>query len=232
MTQRQIVNYSKMVAASLALAATSLHAADKPELFEWQYRTETPAAGWEKGDGSASDWKTAPGGFGGRGDLQAPGAIVGTEWTSPDIWIRRKVDLKNLPKRPAVLVYHDEDAEIFINGQPAATYKKFSHGYELAIIEPSARESLKQGANLLAVHCHQTTGGQYIDAHLVDADALPDIRTIAGTDGSVKSDLITEWGSKVTAGNAWQKTYPRPQLKRNNWKNLNGKWDYAVTDRA
>ncbi len=42
------------------------------------------------------------------------------------------------------------------------------------------------------------------------------------------SGLVTEWGSKVTAENAWRE-YPRPQMRRDNWTCLNGKWDYAVT---
>lgn len=44
-----------------------------------------------------------------------------------------------------------------------------------------------------------------------------------------KSPLMTEWGEKVTPKNAWRE-YPRPQMVRANWTNLNGEWDYAVTD--
>ena len=40
--------------------------------------------------------------------------------------------------------------------------------------------------------------------------------------------LITQWGEELTAENAWQE-YPRPQLCRENWTNLNGEWDYTVT---
>lgn len=40
--------------------------------------------------------------------------------------------------------------------------------------------------------------------------------------------MTTTWGDKVTADNAWQE-YPRPQLERTNWTNLNGTWSYAVT---
>ena len=43
-----------------------------------------------------------------------------------------------------------------------------------------------------------------------------------------KSPLITEWGEKVTPENAWRE-YPRPQMVRGNWTNLNGEWDYAIT---
>lgn len=43
-----------------------------------------------------------------------------------------------------------------------------------------------------------------------------------------KVAMRTKWGRDVTAENVWQ-SYPRPQLKRDNWTNLNGHWDYAVT---
>ena len=40
--------------------------------------------------------------------------------------------------------------------------------------------------------------------------------------------IKTTWGEKVTPVNVWQ-NYPRPQLKRAEWSNLNGLWKYAVT---
>src|SRR5204862_7078111 len=40
--------------------------------------------------------------------------------------------------------------------------------------------------------------------------------------------LMTKWGKQVTPENAW-KEYPRPQLVRKDWLNLNGLWDYAIT---
>jgi beta-galactosidase len=39
---------------------------------------------------------------------------------------------------------------------------------------------------------------------------------------------MTEWGAKVTPENVW-KEYPRPQMVRENWTNLNGLWDYSIT---
>lgn len=38
---------------------------------------------------------------------------------------------------------------------------------------------------------------------------------------------MTSWGEKVTPENAWTE-YPRPQLRRGEWQNLNGMWDYAL----
>lgn len=46
---------------------------------------------------------------------------------------------------------------------------------------------------------------------------------------SPQGDKIkTRWTEQVTVENVWQ-VYPRPQLKRTEWKNLNGLWGYQVT---
>jgi|GEM_PF-957364 len=41
--------------------------------------------------------------------------------------------------------------------------------------------------------------------------------------------LYTRWAKDVTPGSALSE-YPRPQMVRKQWENLNGLWDYAVTD--
>ncbi|MEI7910686.1 MAG: sugar-binding domain-containing protein [Verrucomicrobiota bacterium] len=43
----------------------------------------------------------------------------------------------------------------------------------------------------------------------------------------VAGRMMTEWGRSVKPETAWQE-YPRPQLERADWTNLNGLWDYAV----
>ncbi|HXH98848.1 MAG TPA: glycoside hydrolase family 2 TIM barrel-domain containing protein [Sphingobacteriaceae bacterium] len=40
-------------------------------------------------------------------------------------------------------------------------------------------------------------------------------------------NMKTEWGAKVTPENAWRQ-YPRPQMVRSEWKNMNGLWDYSI----
>jgi len=44
----------------------------------------------------------------------------------------------------------------------------------------------------------------------------------------VPGHIMTEWAEKVDPNNTLPE-YPRPQLVRGNWVNLNGLWDYAVT---
>ena len=42
-----------------------------------------------------------------------------------------------------------------------------------------------------------------------------------------QSSLMTQWASNVSPDNSHPE-YPRPQLVRVDWRNLNGLWDYAV----
>jgi len=43
--------------------------------------------------------------------------------------------------------------------------------------------------------------------------------------------LTTPWTAKVTADHALPE-YPRPQLVRPRWTNLNGLWDYAILPKS
>ena len=45
---------------------------------------------------------------------------------------------------------------------------------------------------------------------------------------SRKAPLMTRWADQVGPDNVWPE-YPRPQLVRPDWVNLNGLWDYAIS---
>ena len=60
------------------------------EPAQWRYSTEAPTGEWFKPKFDASSWKEGPGGFGTKG---TPGAVVRTEWNTPDIWLRREFTL-------------------------------------------------------------------------------------------------------------------------------------------
>lgn len=40
--------------------------------------------------------------------------------------------------------------------------------------------------------------------------------------------LLTRWAKEVSSAKALPE-YPRPQMVRDSWQNLNGVWDYAIT---
>ncbi len=132
----------------------------------WQFTTSKPSPGWEKPEFDAEKWTTGEGGFGTKG---TPGAIVRTEWKTDDIWLRRTFDLKELPTADVLMrLHHDEDAEVYINGVLALKVGGFITNYSEFPLTTDGRKALKVGANTIAVHCHQTSGGQYIDLGLVE----------------------------------------------------------------
>jgi hypothetical protein len=134
------------------------------EGLEWRYTTDKPAAGWEKPGFDDSAWKTGPGGFGKEG---TPGAVVRTPWTTADIWLRRVVDLPaGKLTAPHLRVYHDEDCGVYVNGVPVVSLTGYATHYVLVPMRETA--ALKTGRNVIAVHCHQTEGGQGIDVGIVD----------------------------------------------------------------
>ena len=45
----------------------------------------------------------------------------------------------------------------------------------------------------------------------------------------VGEEIKTPWASEVNPDNVLPE-YPRPQMVRQAWSNLNGLWDYAITD--
>ncbi|MCK8495012.1 glycoside hydrolase family 2 [Spirosoma sp. RP8] len=46
-----------------------------------------------------------------------------------------------------------------------------------------------------------------------------------------KAPIMSRWEKQITAENAWRE-YPRPQLVRRQWQNLNGMWEYAITPKT
>jgi hypothetical protein len=129
----------------------------------WRWTTTAPAAGWEIPGFDDRAWKEGTSGF---GTADVPNSTVGTVWTSHDIWLRRtlKLPAKIAPGDVKLLVHHDEDTEITIDGVFAARLSGYTTDYQVADLAPEAKARLKPGAEItLAVHCHQTTGGQFID---------------------------------------------------------------------
>jgi hypothetical protein len=139
------------------------------ERVMWRYTLDKPADDWFKPGFDASAWKESRAGFGTRG---TPGAVVRTEWKTDDIWLRREFAIQaGKSDDLRLLMHHDEDAEVYINGVLAAMAPGFTGDYEQYELSREARVALKPDGNVLAVHCHQTAGGQFIDAGIVKIEA-------------------------------------------------------------
>jgi hypothetical protein len=131
----------------------------------WRYTISKPGDGWEGPAFRDSAWQQGESGFGTAG---TPGAVIGTTWQTDDIWLRREV---NLPagdySKVNAWLHHDEDAEVYINGALALKAGGYITAYDVFTLTPEGSAAIKPGNNLIAIHCHQTVGGQFVDFGLV-----------------------------------------------------------------
>jgi len=137
----------------------------------WRYTTAKPPDDWLKPDFDDAKWQSGPAGFGTKA---TPGSVVRTEWRTPDIWIRREFALPDGKFDDAQFIaHHDEDCEVYVNGVLAGKASGFVGSYEELGMTPEGRAALRPGKNILAVHCHQTQGGQYIDVGIAKVTETP-----------------------------------------------------------
>jgi hypothetical protein len=132
----------------------------------WSYTTTPPKADWTDLAFKEDGWKKGVGGFGTSG---TPGAVVRTTWNTKNIWLRKKFTLEHIPSSLAIDLHHDDDVTVWLNDSLVYKAKGYLVEYKRFLLHGDALKVLKKGENVLAIHCLQTTGGQYIDAGLVEA---------------------------------------------------------------
>jgi predicted alpha-1,2-mannosidase len=146
-------------------------AGDKP--LVWRYTTTKPDHDWNHPDFPDSTWQEGPGGFG----TEDEGVTPHTPWNTDDIWMRTTIDLKTVPARAALAVYHDQEVEVYLNGVLIARDSGWVHTYQTlrtfsAYSDASA--ALHVGRNSLALHIrHPGEGRHFADAVLL-RETLPD----------------------------------------------------------
>ncbi len=181
----------------------------------WSYTTNTPATNWYAFNFDASAWSTGPAGF---GTTSTPGAVVGTTWSSSNIWIRQTFTIGSLtPQDRAELVFnlfHDEDCQIYINGVLAGSATGYITSYGILSMNAAGQNALiANGTNVIAVHCLNTTGGQDIDVGIskevlvlnslvVPTDYLG-YWMLDETNGTVASDATGNGNNGIVAGATW-----------------------------
>ena len=137
------------------------------EARTWKFTLNKPdTSKWFMTNFSDSGWTSAKAGFGTEG---TPGAVNRTTWNTHNIWLRQEFtlgDLSNINNDNLMLyIHHDDECEVYINGVEAAKINGATSGYAVtAITEAGKRALISNGKNVIAIHCHQGGGGQYIDA--------------------------------------------------------------------
>ena len=138
---------------------------------EWSYTFAAPGEGWAKPEFDAAAWKRGPAGFGSGDDHGS--APIRTEWTSDEIWVRRGFILAAGDLNDVQLtIQHDDDAEVYINGVLALRLPG-ANRYETFDLPKAVWATLRAGENVIAIHCRDTGGDQYLDAGFVTSRLMP-----------------------------------------------------------
>jgi WD40 repeat protein/tetratricopeptide (TPR) repeat protein len=142
------------------------------EAVRWRFATTKPPADWTSAAFDDSTWKTGAGIFG--KDLPQ-GVVARTEWSTSDIWLRRKFEWKPDPAVQSLLarVIHDDAFELFINGQQVLSRQVHTPAYDSYPVDARAVGLLKPGTNTMAVHCNSPHGTQSIDVGLLGLPSSP-----------------------------------------------------------
>ena len=173
------------------------------ERWEAKFTMSQPAANWIQPQFDDSGWTKGKAAFGTK-DMKR----IGTEWNTEDIWVRRSFNLnQDLTNDIIYLRYsHDDVFELYLNGEKLVA-TDYSWNDDVTIeLSASAKAKLRKGTNIIAAHCHNTTGGAYVDFGLFrenkqlsnfkeaaiqkSVDVLPTQTYYTFTCGPVELDLV------------------------------------------
>ena len=132
------------------------------ERWEASYTTSQPGSGWSEFQFNDNNWRKGKAGFGSR-DMKR----IETEWKgeNTDIYIRRTFEISDPEAAEDIyLIYsHDDVFELYLNGEKlVSTGLVWKDDVYLKLSE-QAKKQLRKGKNVIAAHCHNTTGGSYVD---------------------------------------------------------------------
>jgi hypothetical protein len=136
-------------------------AADGELCLPYRFTTAKPAEDWLSAGFDDASWAEAKAPF---GTINKPR----TAWNTPDLWLRRSFEWDGKPvSNAALVIFHDETTEVYVNGQKVWERSGFNNAYEIFNISEVLKKVLKPGRNQLAIHTNQTAGGQFIDLALL-----------------------------------------------------------------
>ena len=131
----------------------------------WKYTTDEPASHWTTANFDDSAWKTGLAAFGNKGGWDW---AIHSPWKTSDIWLRQSFKYDGSVFHRAMLVAHyDNDTEVYVNGKRIWQGTGWNDRYDGFSVYETLQNAIKKGQNEIAIHCHQDSGGQYIDAALL-----------------------------------------------------------------
>ena len=130
--------------------------------------TKQSNTNWTQRTYNDSSWKEEKAAWGTPGEYPN----VNNNWTdtNSDIYVRRTVTLtaEDLQKDLWIQFSHDDVFELYVNGtQVIGTPETWIQG-ETHQLTADEKRKLVVGENVLAAHCHNTSGGAYIDFGLFE----------------------------------------------------------------
>ncbi len=128
-----------------------------------KYVTSTPKDGWNQIDFDDTSWTSGEAPWGGGDDNYSKTANTVWEGGNVDIWVRREFTLDEIRDDATyyVMYKHDDVFQLYVNGtEVVSTGETWNVGGLSALIDKGI---LRKGKNILACHCHNTTGGAYVD---------------------------------------------------------------------
>ncbi len=150
------------------------------EPWNGKYTQKAPAKNWEQKDFNDRGWEKGKGAF---GTPEMPS--LGSLWNTKDIWVRREFTIPNdLASGDVYLIYsHDDIFELYLNGSQLV---KTAYEWHNNVVLKIDRSLLAQGEkNVIAAHCHNRTGGGYVDFGLFQEDARKEVFSETAVQNSV-----------------------------------------------
>ena len=65
-------------------------------------------------------------------------------------------------------LYHDDNVEVYLNGTEVYNVTGWTSDFKLIPLKDKFKNKLKNGENVLAIHCANTAGGSWLDVGLVN----------------------------------------------------------------
>lgn len=130
-----------------------------------RWTTSMPSEKWTAMNYDDSSWREDEGAFGTI--VNEPTAI--TDWSTPEIWVRRTFTLdEDLAGRKVYLEFcNDDDAVFYINGIEVHNTGSVCHKNEVIPVPEAAVATLQKGENIITAECKNPVGNGLLDFGLL-----------------------------------------------------------------